>query len=205
MRVEVDGVIVAESDHPTLLFETGLPVRYYFPKPDVRLDLLVPDRLDERVPATRAPRAYWSVVTNGNVHADWAWCYDYPLPESIRIAGLIAFYNERVDLSSTAIVDERFCKTDRKTVFVLIGAIRRPCLSRPESSTPNPFPRSPRTSRRTAAPGLAAARALGPAGDDRRGDRGRHPRPGRRGLPDRREVAHGRRERVAESSARRWS
>ena len=32
------------------------------------------------------------------VHADYAWAYDYPLPESIRIAGLICFYNERVDL-----------------------------------------------------------------------------------------------------------
>ena len=45
--------------------------------------------------------------------------------------------------------------------------------------------------------GLAAARALGAAGHDRRGDRGRHPRPRRRRLPDRREVAHGRRQRVA--------
>lgn len=41
VRVDVDGVTVAESHHPTLLFETGLPTRYYFPKTDVRLDLLV--------------------------------------------------------------------------------------------------------------------------------------------------------------------
>ena len=41
VRVEVGGVTVAESQHPTLLFETGLPARYYFPKADVRLDLLV--------------------------------------------------------------------------------------------------------------------------------------------------------------------
>ena len=32
------------------------------------------------------------------VYADYAWAYDYPLPESIRVAGLICFYNERVDL-----------------------------------------------------------------------------------------------------------
>src|SRR5207248_3787636 len=41
VRVEIDGMVVAESRHPTLLFETGLPTRYYFPKPDVRLDLLL--------------------------------------------------------------------------------------------------------------------------------------------------------------------
>src|SRR5919109_3130248 len=42
VRVEVDGVTVAESASPRLLFETGLPVRWYLPKPHVRLDLLVP-------------------------------------------------------------------------------------------------------------------------------------------------------------------
>src|SRR5207248_11041170 len=37
VRIEVDGVILAESDHPTLLFETGLPRRTYLPKIDARL------------------------------------------------------------------------------------------------------------------------------------------------------------------------
>ena len=38
--VEIDGVAVADSVRPVLLFETGLPVRYYLPKTDVRMDLL---------------------------------------------------------------------------------------------------------------------------------------------------------------------
>ena len=97
VRVEIDGVIVAESSHPTLLFETGLPTRYYFPKPDVRLDLLVPTESSSGCPYKGTAR-YWSVVIGDTVHADYAWAYDYPLPESIRIAGLICFYNERVDL-----------------------------------------------------------------------------------------------------------
>src|SRR5581483_8371281 len=42
VRVEVDGVTVAESASPRLLFETGLPVRYYLPKTHVRMDLLTP-------------------------------------------------------------------------------------------------------------------------------------------------------------------
>jgi uncharacterized protein (DUF427 family) len=97
VRVEIDGVIVAESSHPTLLFETGLPTRYYFPKPDVRLDLLVPTESSSGCPYKGTAR-YWSVVIGDTVHADYAWAYDYPLPESIRVAGLICFYNERVDL-----------------------------------------------------------------------------------------------------------
>jgi len=111
VRVEVDGVVVAESDHPTLLFETGLPTRYYFPKTAVRLDLLVATDSTSACPYKGTAR-YWSVVIDGAVHADFAWCYEYPLPESIRVAGLICFYNERVDL-----VVDGVAKARPKTVF----------------------------------------------------------------------------------------
>ena len=97
VRVEIDGVIVAESHHPTLLFETGLPTRYYFAKPDVRFELLVASEKSTACPYKGTAR-YWSVMIGDKVYADYAWAYDYPLPESIRIAGLICFYNERVDL-----------------------------------------------------------------------------------------------------------
>ncbi len=40
VQVRFNGVTVAESHHPRLLFETGLPTRYYLPKTDVRMDLL---------------------------------------------------------------------------------------------------------------------------------------------------------------------
>jgi uncharacterized protein (DUF427 family) len=97
VRVEIDSVVVAASEHPTLLFETGLPTRYYFPKTDVRFDLLVPT---ERVTACpyKGVARYWSVLVGDTLHPDIAWGYDHPLPESIRVAGLVAFYNERVDL-----------------------------------------------------------------------------------------------------------
>lgn len=97
VRVEIDGVVVAASDHPMLLFETGLPTRYYFAKPDVRLDLLVATETVSACPYKGTAR-YWSVAIDGTEHADLAWCYEYPLHESIRIAGLICFYNEHVDV-----------------------------------------------------------------------------------------------------------
>jgi len=40
VRVEVDGEVIAETARPVLLYETGLPTRYYIPKLDVRMDLL---------------------------------------------------------------------------------------------------------------------------------------------------------------------
>jgi len=97
VRVEVGGTVVAASQRPVLLFETGLPTRYYVPKTDVRLDLLEPTESVTACPYKGQAR-YWSVVVDGRAHRDLAWSYDYPLPESIRIAGLICFYNERVDL-----------------------------------------------------------------------------------------------------------
>ena len=37
VRVELDGVILAESTNARVLFETGLPPRWYLPKTDLRL------------------------------------------------------------------------------------------------------------------------------------------------------------------------
>ena len=97
VEVVVDGVEVAATDHPTLLFETGLPVRYYVPKVDVRLDLLVPSDSTTACPYKGVAR-YWSVDTGRRRVEDVAWSYPTPLPESQKVAGLVCFYNERVDL-----------------------------------------------------------------------------------------------------------
>src|SRR3954454_13292901 len=42
VRVELDGVLLAESSSPVLVFETGLPTRYYLPRPALRLSALEP-------------------------------------------------------------------------------------------------------------------------------------------------------------------
>ncbi len=106
VRVEVDGVTVAESASPRLLFETGLPPRYYLPKPHVRLDLLTPTDTVTHCPY-KGQAGYWSVRAGDAVHEDLAWSYRAPLPESQKIAGLIAFYNEKVDLYVDGVPQER--------------------------------------------------------------------------------------------------
>jgi uncharacterized protein (DUF427 family) len=104
--VEVDGVTVAESAKPTLLFETGLPVRYYLPKTHVRMDLLTPTSTVSYCPY-KGQAEWWSVRAGDADHEDLAWSYSTPLPESQKIAGLIAFYNERVDLYVDGVLQER--------------------------------------------------------------------------------------------------
>jgi uncharacterized protein (DUF427 family) len=106
VRVLVDGEVVADSHRPWLLFETGLPVRYYLPKPDVRMDLFEPTDSITRCPY-KGEASYWSVRAGGTVHEDLAWSYPRPLPESTRVAGLVAFYNERVDLEVDGVIQER--------------------------------------------------------------------------------------------------
>lgn len=95
--VELDGATFADSHHPTLLFETGLPARYYLPKVDVRMDLLVPTDTTSRCPY-KGFASYWSVRAPSGTVTDLAWSYRTPLPESTRVAGLVCFYNEKVDL-----------------------------------------------------------------------------------------------------------
>lgn len=97
VRVTLDGVVIADSHSPTLLFETGLPVRYYLPKPHVRMDLLTHTDTVTHCPY-KGRAEYWSVDTGTTKHADLAWSYRTPLPESRPIAGLIAFPQDRVEI-----------------------------------------------------------------------------------------------------------
>jgi uncharacterized protein (DUF427 family) len=97
IRIEVDGVTIAETSKPTLLFETNLPVRYYLPKTHIRMDLLTPSESTSHCPY-KGDAEYWSLALGDSVKADIAWSYRTPLPESQKIAGLISFYPEKVEL-----------------------------------------------------------------------------------------------------------
>lgn len=106
IRVEVDGVTIAETDQPRILFETGLPARYYIPKTDVRFEYLTPTETETSCPYKGTAR-YWSIAVDGVAHGDLAWGYDEPLQESQDIAGLVAFYNEKLDIFIDGELEDR--------------------------------------------------------------------------------------------------
>lgn len=106
VRIEVDGVTVADSRRPMALFETGLPVRWYLPMTDVRMDLLTPTDRVTSCPY-KGDANYWSVTVDGTVHRDLAWCYRHPTRESAPIAGRVCFYDERVDVYLDGELQER--------------------------------------------------------------------------------------------------
>lgn len=98
VRVELDGVVLAESAAPVLVFETGLPTRYYLNRTDVDFSHLVPSQTRTACPYKGRTSDYWSVRVGDTVHPNLAWSYTFPTGALLPIAGLVAFYNEKVDL-----------------------------------------------------------------------------------------------------------
>lgn len=103
LRLELDGVVLAESTRPVLLFETLLPTRYYLSPEEVRADL-VPSPTRSYC-AYKGQASYWSAVLPGQTVADLAWTYDAPQREAEPVRGLISFFDERIDvvLDGTAV------------------------------------------------------------------------------------------------------
>ena len=106
VRVELDGVTLAESRSPRILYETSLPPRYYLPLADLRTDLLRPSPTRTHCPY-KGTAGYWSVRVGEVDHDDLVWIYRTPAAESQKIAGLACFYNERVDLYVDGVLQER--------------------------------------------------------------------------------------------------
>jgi uncharacterized protein (DUF427 family) len=98
VRVEKDGVVLAESAATVMVFETGLPTRYYFDRTAVDFSHLVASETVTACPYKGRTSAYWSVRAGGTEYPDLAWCYDFPTGQLRPIAGLVAFYDERVDV-----------------------------------------------------------------------------------------------------------
>jgi uncharacterized protein (DUF427 family) len=98
VRVELEGVTLAETSSPVLVFETGLPTRYYLNPLDVRHEHLVPSDTVTSCPYKGRTTGYWSIRAGGTLHEDLAWSYDFPTRQLLPITGLIAFYDEKVDV-----------------------------------------------------------------------------------------------------------
>jgi uncharacterized protein (DUF427 family) len=96
VRVELDGALLAQSTRAVLLFETSLPTRFYLPREDMALDLR---RSEKRTTcAYKGYASYWSLDVDGRPHENLAWTYEDPLPEVAPVTGLVAFFDELVDV-----------------------------------------------------------------------------------------------------------
>src|SRR5580704_16755742 len=94
VRVELNGVVLAEAPGCVMVFETGLPTRCYVDPTTVRFAFLIPSATRTQCPYKGSVGGYWSIRTNDTLTADVAWTYLYTTPAMTPIAGLIAFLNE---------------------------------------------------------------------------------------------------------------
>jgi uncharacterized protein (DUF427 family) len=96
IEVKLDGVPLADTVGAHLLYETLLPVRYYIPPEDVRLDLLEASPHRTICPYKGEAR-YWSYPESSKGR-NIAWAYDSRFIDARQIHGLVCFFNERVDV-----------------------------------------------------------------------------------------------------------
>ncbi len=97
VSLELDGQLLARSSRPALLFETMLPTRYYLPREDIRAELIPSST--RTYCAYKGQASYWSVSIGDQLVADIAWTYENPLHDAERVRGLVAFFDERTDVS----------------------------------------------------------------------------------------------------------
>lgn len=106
IRVEIDGVTVADSNMPKVLLETRLPRRFYLPQADVRMDLLKQSDLRTDCPY-KGVASYWNVEINGTTHENVAWGYPFPTAESAEIAGYVVFWDEKSDVYVDGVLQDK--------------------------------------------------------------------------------------------------
>jgi uncharacterized protein (DUF427 family) len=127
VQIEIDGVEVASTTRPVLLYETGLPLRFYIPHTDVRLDLLEDDTetrsycpykvcslsfscpsLFILMTSSQGDASYYFVkLPNGEKKRGLAWWYKTPKTETSEIKGHVAFYDEKVDVRVNGVRNQR--------------------------------------------------------------------------------------------------
>jgi len=96
-RIERDGVVLAEAGAAVIVFETGLPPRYYFERTAVHFEHLEPSELVTECPYKGTTSQWWSARIGDELHPDIAWSYDFPTRQLLPVAGLVAFFDEHVD------------------------------------------------------------------------------------------------------------
>ena len=99
IRVTLEGMPLAEADSAVLVFETGLPTRYYLDRTAVDFSHLVHSDTETACPYKGRTSDYWSVRIGDADYPDLAWSYNFPTAALSPIAGLVAFYNEKVDIA----------------------------------------------------------------------------------------------------------
>ena len=111
VEVLADGETVAHSQRPTIVFETGLPARFYLPREDVRTELLTPTDSESICPY-KGFASYWTLQMGDEAIEDVGWSYETPFPQQTAITDLMCFWPEK-DARIRLMVDGELYEPDR--------------------------------------------------------------------------------------------
>ena len=100
ITVTAGGTPVADTTAALALQEAKYPTVYYIPLADVRSDVLKPSDHTTYCPY-KGDASYYSLATPNGEVADAAWYYAEPYPAVADIAGHVAFYADKVDITAT--------------------------------------------------------------------------------------------------------
>ncbi|KUI15996.1 hypothetical protein AU193_21055 [Mycobacterium sp. GA-1285] len=99
VTVRVNGEIVADTDRALTLQESTYPAVQYIPLGDVAQDKLKPSDTQTYCPF-KGDAGYYHVVTEaGAVIEDAVWTYERPYPAVSEIAGHVAFYPDKAEVT----------------------------------------------------------------------------------------------------------
>ncbi|MFF2481707.1 DUF427 domain-containing protein [Paenibacillus sp. NPDC058071] len=118
IQIVLNGEVVADSKRPVIVFETGVPVRYYLPEEDIRKELFISSDLKTRCPY-KGEASYLTADINGQRFENIVWSYPNPIQEIPKIAGLHSFYNEKVDAVYVDGVQETVQQWHKSVIDVL--------------------------------------------------------------------------------------